>query len=270
LVDIDGDRAATAAHQVGFGHLGLRADIACADAVRNVAEQVVSRYGRLDVWVNNAGVLPHGRLATQPGAVAELVSAVNLGGVVHGCRSALEWMLPAGRGLIVNIASVCALKPLPGLAVYSASKAGVLALSESLRRELRGTGVRVSVVLPYLVHTRAADGLQPRVLRPLTVGQVADAVAATVRRPRSRVVVPRYLGWGLALSALLPERVRDAVDSMLRLDDLALCANEAARAAYDAEVAELAAGYLPPGTSDAGCALPGPARDGGETRNAQH
>ncbi|MEV7729323.1 hypothetical protein AB0P15_32065 [Streptomyces sp. NPDC087917] len=103
-----------------------------------------------------------------------------------------------------------------------ATKAAVVALSEGLRREISGSGVHVTCVLPYLVATRAGEGLRPRLVQPLRLEQVARAVARAIRRPPTRIYVPGPLGRLLAYASQLPERARDAVDDLIRMDELAL------------------------------------------------
>lgn len=127
------------------------------------------------MWVNNAALVPVGRLDEQDADLLARTCHVNLAGVVHGCQAAARSMCSHRRGHIVNIASVLAVKPLPGVAVYSATKAGVVALGESLRRELRGHGIHITTVLPYMVNTPAAAGIRPRVL-PVPLRTSASAV----------------------------------------------------------------------------------------------
>jgi short-subunit dehydrogenase len=154
---------------------------------------------------------------------------------VHGCRAAVDRMRPRGHGHIVNIASVLAVRPPAGFAVYSAAKAGVLALSASLRRELRGDGIHVTAVLPYLLDTAGAAGLRPRLVPPLRPDHVADAVPGALRRPCPQVFVPRA-GRLLTYAALLPARLQDAADTLFRTDHIALGADTASRAPSETEL----------------------------------
>ncbi|MFI7405265.1 SDR family NAD(P)-dependent oxidoreductase [Streptomyces sp. NPDC049541] len=142
---------------------------------------------------------------------------------------------PRGGGHIVNIASVLAVKPLPGFAAYSATKAGVLALSRSLHRELRVDGIHVTAILPYMVQTAAAAGIRPRVLPALRPEQVADAVAGALRRPRPQVFVPSAARL-LSLTALLPRWADDMIDALLGTDAIARDADAAVRGPYENEL----------------------------------
>ncbi|MFJ5546809.1 SDR family NAD(P)-dependent oxidoreductase [Streptomyces sp. NPDC093225] len=241
------------------------ADVRGSDAADVLARTALEEFGRLDVWVNNAGVIADAPFGEQPVQDSDHTLDVNLRGVVSGCRAAWSVMHAQGGGHIVNIASVCALKPLAGLAVYGATKAGVLALSEALRREGRAGGVHVSAVLPYLVDTSAAAGLRARLLRAVQPEQVAAMVVRVVDRPRARVVVPRRLGWALAGAALLPQRLRDLADDLLALDAIGHAPAEDERAAYREHLTEYAAAALrvrqPAPAPSAGTAVPTLAED---------
>ncbi|WP_344020994.1 SDR family NAD(P)-dependent oxidoreductase [Streptomyces luteireticuli] len=237
LADIDRKAVDTLAAALGDRHMAAPLDVTCAAAVQDLARDVRDRFGRLDVWINNAGLLPQGLLMEQGLSVLEATWEVNVAGVLHGCRAALGVMLPQRSGHIVNIASVCALRPLPGLALYSATKAAVRALSHALRREVSGHGIGVSAVLPHLTTTRASAGLRrPRMFPALRPAQVADAVAAVLHRPCAQRVVPRRLGWLLAGAEMCPERVRDTAEAWLGADRTSLGADRAARTSYEAEL----------------------------------
>jgi 3-oxoacyl-[acyl-carrier protein] reductase len=137
----------------------LRADVADAAAVKAMLATIRKDVGRLDVLVNSAGVLHEGLfLFTDPDRFWEVMH-VNLGGVVNCCRAAIPLLGRKKSGRIVNIASIAAMHGTTGLSAYAASKAGVLALTGVLARELAGSGVRVNAVAPGLVATDMADQL---------------------------------------------------------------------------------------------------------------
>ncbi|MFI5053881.1 MAG: SDR family NAD(P)-dependent oxidoreductase, partial [Acidimicrobiia bacterium] len=145
------------------------------------------------VVCNNAGTIRPGRTWELPLADWELVLRVNLLGVVHGVHTFVPLLLRSGEaGHVVNVASMAAVVPVPGIGPYNVSKHGVLALSEILHAELLATGapIGVTVVMPGRVRTRLGlpDGAfddepqepaarEPGVLEPSEVGrQVVDAV----------------------------------------------------------------------------------------------
>ena len=158
--------------------------------------------GRLDVLVNNAGVLASGPFAELPAAELRRVIDVNVGGVLLGCRAAFPVLCRAPRGCVVNVGSMAGVYGQPRLATYSASKAAVRALTEALDLEWRASGVRCVDVWPGFVRTRMLDDMWPgrpgavpalarmgARLEPDDVARVVWA-AATYRGRRSRVHWP--------------------------------------------------------------------------------
>ena len=160
--------------------------------------------------VNNAGVMHVGPFLEEDDAWTRRQVDVNLHGVILGMKLALPPMVARGSGHVVNVASAAAKIGVPREAVYAATKHAVLGLSESVRAELRGTGVELSVVMPGLVRTELAAGTLKGSL-VLTPEQVAKAIVAAVERPRFDVYVPRAYAGISALSALLPRRAREAL-----------------------------------------------------------
>lgn len=123
-----------------------------ADLVRLV-ETVNAHFGRIDVLVNNSGVMPGGPLAEQAPDRIDNVLRVNLWAAIRLTQLVLPGMLARHHGYIMNIGSGASRTAVPLLSVYSASKHGLAAFSDALRRELAGTGVHVTLVLPGWTHT---------------------------------------------------------------------------------------------------------------------
>lgn len=219
--DVDGTAAEETAQLVGGGALGLSHDVREPDQHRAVAARA-AELGPVTVWVNNAGVLWVGDVHTQPDDEIELAVRVNLLGAIHGGRAATEVMrAQGGRADIVNLASLSAFPPTPGLAVYAATKAGVVSWTMSLSAELRAerSRIRVHAVCPATVRTAMASDhwhkpasafqhIQPRLLTP---DEVADAVVkvlgtrkiVTSVAPRRDVVLLARLG-GIAPRSMGP------------------------------------------------------------------
>ena len=167
---------------------------------------VVGRFGRIDVLVNNAGVMPLGGFLEEPDAVSRTTLAVNVQGLVHGLRSVLPGMIARGRGHVVNVASMAGKIPLPGMAVYNASKFAAVGLTAAVRREYAATGVSVSAVLPAAVRTELASGVRlGGALPTVDPEDVARAIADTLTHRRAETAVPRWVGGWDLLSALTPE-----------------------------------------------------------------
>jgi short-subunit dehydrogenase len=142
-------------------------------------------------------------------------------------------MLPRRAGHLVNVASGVGRVPLPGSSVYSATKHGVVGLTESLRLEYRGSGVGFSVVQPAQVDTAMVDGqARPRALPVVSADQVAEAVVDAVRRDRFEVWVPASQAVSAKLGQLLPRRAREALLRALGVTRIAGETDLQARRAY--------------------------------------
>ncbi len=156
---------------------------AWAEAVRRLTE--VS--GRLDVLINNAGNHQDGLLATMPAAAWDSVLATNLDAVFHGCQAVLPTMISQRHGRIVNVASLSALLAPGGQTNYAAAKAGVVALTQSLAKEVARIGITVNAICPGYVETEALAGMGPEERRaaqmriPMRRFGRPEEVAAAVR-----------------------------------------------------------------------------------------
>jgi NADP-dependent 3-hydroxy acid dehydrogenase YdfG len=205
------------------------------------AMAALDAHGRIDVLVNNAGVMPLGDFLTEPDAVAATTFDVNVWGLVHGMRTVMPHMVERGRGHVVNVASMAGKIAIPGMAVYNASKFAAVGLSLAVREEYADRGVSVSTVLPSAVRTRLSSGVPlGRGLPTVDPIDVARAVVGTVAHRRAETPVPGYLaGWDL-LAAVVPEPVmrlsRRAVGDRRTLTSV----DHAGRAAYDDAIEEQA------------------------------
>lgn len=128
-------------------------DVTVPEQVNQVAQAAAGRWGRIDAWVNCAGVIVWSLFEDTTIEEFRRTLDVNLMGSVYGAQAALPVMRRQGSGVIVNIASLASLVAFPTQTAYAASKAGLLIFGEALRRELRGSGVRVCQVLPTGVNT---------------------------------------------------------------------------------------------------------------------
>jgi 3-oxoacyl-[acyl-carrier protein] reductase len=120
---------------------------------------ILSAHQRLDVLVNNAGKHQDSLLATMPAAAWNEVLRTNLDGAFHGCQAVLPTMMAQRGGRIVNVASLSALLPPPGQTNYAAAKAGLVALTQSLAKEVARVNITVNAVCPGFIDTEAIDGL---------------------------------------------------------------------------------------------------------------
>lgn len=134
-----------------------RLDVTDSASVAALATLAEVTFGRMDIWVNNAGVFPPTVLIETTDAQWDQVQDVNLRGTFFGCREAGKRMAAAGRGVIVNINSVSAYRGRASVEHYAAAKHGVAGLTKSLAVELGGLGVRVVAVSPCMTETPGLD-----------------------------------------------------------------------------------------------------------------
>jgi NAD(P)-dependent dehydrogenase (short-subunit alcohol dehydrogenase family) len=131
----------------------LALDVASDESVTAVVEQVIERFGRLDVLVNNAGIGSSGAAEERSAAQDQNVFDINVFGLIRMTKAVLPHMRAQGNGRIINISSVLGLVPAPYMAVYAASKHAVEGYSESVDHEVREHGVRVLLVEPAYTKT---------------------------------------------------------------------------------------------------------------------
>jgi NAD(P)-dependent dehydrogenase (short-subunit alcohol dehydrogenase family) len=177
---------AAAQQCIGLGAeaIAIPTDVTDDAAVRALADRAVAAFGRLDVWVNSAGVMVYGAFEDVPADVFRRVIETNLFGQVHGTRAALPHFRRQGTGVLINMSSVWGRVTTPDVSAYVTSKFGVRAFSECVRQELRDApGIAVSVMLPAAVDTpifRAAGNFAGRRVRPVPPVIDPDVIAAGI------------------------------------------------------------------------------------------
>jgi len=149
--DIDEAAARKTAAEVGGA--AARCDVARSDEVEALAVQAERTMGGVDLVINNAGVAVGGPVGMTPLDDWRWIVGVNFWGVVHGCHTFAPRLRRQGRGHILNVASAAGLLNPPGTAPYNTTKAAVIALSETMRAELSGSGVGVTVLCPTFFRT---------------------------------------------------------------------------------------------------------------------
>jgi len=231
--DIDADSAAAAAEALGGEAQGIALDVADEERFAGFLDAAERRHGPLDVLVNNAGIDWIGAFHEEPSSVSRREVEVNLLGTIHGTRLAVQRMLPLGRGHVVNVASGVGRVPLPGSAVYSATKHGIVGLTESLRLEYAHTDLRFSLIQPAQVDTAMLVGQgRPKLLPLISADDVAAAVLQAVRDNRFEVWVPRSQGVSAKLGGMLPRRARERIMAALGVAKIAGETDADARRGY--------------------------------------
>ena len=155
--DIDEAAARRTAAEIGDAAVAARADVARIEEVEALATQAETLWGGVDLVINNAGVAVGGPVGEVPLDDWRWIVGVNFWGVVHGCHVFAPRLRRQRRGHIINVASAAGLLSPPGMAPYNATKAAVVALSETLRGELGDSGVGVTVLCPTFFRTNIAS-----------------------------------------------------------------------------------------------------------------
>jgi NADP-dependent 3-hydroxy acid dehydrogenase YdfG len=238
--DLDFEAARRAAAELGPSTVALALDVTDRDSFQAFLNGAEEQLGPVDVLVNNAGIMPIGPFMDEDDATARRILDINVHGVILGMKLVAPRMVGRGRGHIINIASQAGKYGFPGGATYCASKAAVINLSRAVRKELRGTGVELSVVSPVAVNTELAAGLsepRQRQFRKIQPEQVAEAIVETLRLPRFDVHVPKQGSVSERVNALLPIAVQDGLSRVMKADAVLWKVDSAARAGYELRAA---------------------------------
>ena len=207
------DKLAELAKTLGAGGsrvLAVPCDVTKAADREALLARARAQFGRIDVLVNNAGVEELGAYAGQDPATLTRIIETNLLAPMLLSRAALPEMLAAGRGHIVNIASLAGRTGMPFGAAYSGSKGGLAEWSISLAAELKGSGVSVTVICPGFVDDTGMFSRKqapaPRSIGASKPEDVMHAIMHVLHRPRVEVIVnPKPVRLLMALKALSPE-----------------------------------------------------------------
>jgi NADP-dependent 3-hydroxy acid dehydrogenase YdfG len=236
--DLDAALAERTAEEIGPPAAAFQLDVTDRASFERFIDDVQARIGPVDVLVNNAGIMPLGPFAEEDDATARRLVDVNVHGVLIGMKVVLPRFTARGEGHLVNIASAAGKGPYPGGATYCGTKHFVVGVTETVRGELRGKGVDVSVVMPVVVDTELATGVgTPRGIPRVKPDDVAAAIVETLRRPRFDVYVPRSIGPLTALSAVVPRPVREWALRAIGADRVLWRVDSAARRPYELRAA---------------------------------
>ena len=193
------EEVAADVRQAGGQVLVVPTDVAAPEQVEALARTAESRFGRIDVWMNIAGVGAVGRFWDVPVADQARIVDVNLKGILYGSHAALRRFVAQRQGTLINMGSVESEIPLAYHATYAATKAGVLSLGRSLNQELRQAGlartVKVATVMPWAVdtpffqHTANYSGHADRMILLDDPGQVVRSLVWVSLHPREELPV---------------------------------------------------------------------------------
>ncbi|MCF7865294.1 MAG: SDR family oxidoreductase [Candidatus Pacebacteria bacterium] len=161
-----------------------QADVTKESDLQRVAEDVFSKFGRIDVWINNAGIwLPRENIENTSMEKANKLFQVNVFGTMYGIRSALKFMKPSGSGTIMNIISTTAFDGMNGSSgsIYVSSKYALRGLTNAVRDELKGSGVQIVGVYPGGIKTGLFDEQPPENIDEfMSVESVAEKIVGNL------------------------------------------------------------------------------------------
>lgn len=187
LVDVDAQEVEVAAKEIGA--VGLVADVARTEDVTAVVDRVVADTGRIDVLVNNAGILRDGMVWKLTDEDYEAVMAVHAGGTFRFTRAAVPHFRRQGGGRIINVTSYTGLRGNPGQSNYAMAKAGIIGFTKTTAKELARFGITVNAISP---------NAQTRMLSGIPAGRLAELTAAI---PMGRFAEPSEMAATVAFLA---------------------------------------------------------------------
>lgn len=180
---------ATAVSRAGGEALVHQADVTAPDAFPHLVERAVTRWGRIDAWVNNAGIVEDRLAVSAPEQAWDRMIATHLSAAWRATRAVAPLMREQRGGAILNVVSLAALQGRRGQSLYAAAKAGLIALTRTAARELGPDGIRVNAVCPPVLDTDStgprASALRAQQLIPdaVSTDQAAEAMFAVLALP---------------------------------------------------------------------------------------
>ncbi len=259
LVGLEPERLEALAAQLGDRAVAFEADVTDFEALEHAVSATVKRFGAIDVGIANAGIAYTGPLATAPIEQVERTLAVNFLGVWRTDR-ALIGQITERKGYLLNIASLATIVRAPIMGPYAAAKAGVEALTDSLRIETAPSGARVGCAYFGFIDTdlvRASfaqpsaqrlNGKSPGFLRnPAPLSKAIDAIERGIERRAARLWAPRWVGPTIALRGV----IQPLVERNILKDEAALVeALRASEASHETDTQDPLLGVAMQAVSD--------------------
>jgi NADP-dependent 3-hydroxy acid dehydrogenase YdfG len=231
--DLDKAESDKAAASVN-GAEGFELDVTDSESFERFLADAEQSLGPIDVLINNAGIMQLGPFVAESEATAHRQVDINVHGVLNGMRLIVPRFQSRNTGHLVNIASTAGKGGFPGGVTYCGTKHFVVGASEGLRAELRGTGIEVSVVMPVVVKTELAAGLQEtRGVKHITPEDVAGEIVSALEQPKFDVFVPKSVAGITKVMNVLPRGGREAMSRALKADKVLAQFDEKARAGYE-------------------------------------
>lgn len=244
--DLDLELARKTAEELGPNVVAFPLNVTERASVRQFIEDAEAQVGPIDVFVNNAGIMQLGRFLEEDDATTQRQIDINVNGVLWGMKEILPRFAARNSGHLVNVASTAGKGGFPGGATYCGTKHFVVGVSEAVRAELKDTAIEVSCVMPVVVKTELASGLQPtRGVKHIEAGDVAAEIVRALHFPKFDVFVPRQVQAITTVMNVLPRRDREAIASALKADKVLDQRDDATRRAYELRASQSEPGLEP-------------------------
>jgi NADP-dependent 3-hydroxy acid dehydrogenase YdfG len=172
------DRLQALAQELSLGDAAVQTDVTKFDQVKNLVEHAVRTHGRIDVIINNAGLMPQSPLERLKVDDWDRMIDVNIKGVLYGIAAALPHMKTQRSGHVINVSSVAGHKVAPAGAVYAATKHAVRVISEGLRQETKAYRIRTTVISPGAVDTELPHSITEPDIREALLKRYEIAIPA--------------------------------------------------------------------------------------------
>lgn len=210
--DIDLEAAQHTAHTLGQNAFAHHLDVTNPESFKAF---LAAPNHPIDMLINNAGVMHTGAFteAALNDHLREL--AIDLSGVMIGMHLVLPQMLERNQGHIVNVASMAGKFTLPGVATYNAAKFGVVALSRSIRNEIKSSKVSISTILPSAVNTELLSGISTQWIPTSSAEDIAQEIIASYHHQQPEVSIPRWAKHISVIEQLVPEFIFDGLKGLI-------------------------------------------------------
>lgn len=226
LLARDVGRADEARHRIGHTErtFALACDVRKSEYITEAVARALERFGRVDVWVNNAGIGIRDRVADMDMTACRELFETNFFGALACLQAAVPAMRKTGGGAVINISSVAGHIPVPFMGAYSATKFALNAIGKAARVELKHDGIQVLTVCPGYVKTdfgthlvtNKVGNIRPQSIQGISVERVARATYNGYRRRKREVIVPWTMIPMVKLYQLLPGLVEWVMGRMMK------------------------------------------------------
>ncbi len=244
--DLDFDLAQKTALELGPDVVAFPLNVTDRASFKKYLDDAEEALGPIDVLVNNAGIMQLGSFLEEDDATTQRQIDINVNGVLWGMKEVLPRFLARDTGHLVNVASTAGKGGFPGGATYCGTKHFVVGVSEAIRAETKDTAIEVSCVMPVVVKTELAAGLQPtRGVKHIEASDVAAEIVRALHFPKFDVFVPRQVQAITTVMSVLPRRGREAIATALKADKVLAQRDDVTRRAYELRASNSEPGLEP-------------------------